>query len=106
MKQMKWLILIVLLVILVIQGCASHTHFIGKGAKEQVTEQKSETQRQWYILFGLVPLNKVDTHVMAAGTSDYTIKTEQGPLDILIEIGLNMLLFPTTIHTRTVTVTK
>ena len=47
-------------------GCAAHTHQVGAGA------QGSETieARQWYVLWGLVPVNDVDTHAMAAGATD------------------------------------
>ena len=79
-------------------GCAAHTHLIGKGAQgDNVTEG-----RQWYILFGLVPLNNIDSHDMAADADDYTIKTEQSVLDVI----MNMFTGIVTVNSRTVTVTR
>lgn len=79
-------------------GCAAHIHKIGNGA----TGTQVEQQRQWYILFGLVPLNNVDSHAMAAGASDYEIKTEQSFLDVVMNIFTSVV----TVNSRTVTVKK
>lgn len=79
-------------------GCAAHTHIVGTGAKggEKVSA------KQWYALYGLIPLNKVDTQQMAGGASDYTIKTKQDITDILLGCVVGILTF----GTRTVTVEK
>jgi hypothetical protein len=79
-------------------GCSAHTHIVGSGASSGATDQA----RQWYILFGLVPLNNVDTATMAAGATNYEIKTEQSFLDIVMNIFTGYV----TINSRTVTVTK
>lgn len=79
-------------------GCASHTHKIGEGPALNQTE----VQRQWYILYGLVPINEVDTQVMADNRSNYEITTQVGFVDWLI-MGV---LSPATITCRTVMVTK
>lgn len=94
----KLVSLIVVLTMLTLVGCAAHVHKIGSGAQgsTQVTE------RQWYILWGLVPLNTVDSNAMAAGATDYTIKTERNAVDVIISL-FTMLV---TIHPRSVTVTK
>ena len=79
-------------------GCAQHIHKIGSGPSgTDVVEQ-----RQWYILFGLVPLNNADTSVMAAGATNYQIKTAITPLDFVINIFTEWV----TVVSRTVTVTK
>jgi hypothetical protein len=79
-------------------GCSAHTHKIGGGAAgTNVTEQ-----HQWYILWGLVPLNHVDSATMAAGATDYQIVTAITPLDFLMNIFTGFV----TIYSRTVTVTK
>ena len=84
--------------VLMIVGCATHIHQIGKGAQSnQVVEA-----RQWYILFGLVPLNQVDTAQMAGGATNYTIKTEQSALDVI----MNLFTSYVSVNSRTVTVTK
>ncbi|MBN1996485.1 hypothetical protein JW935_02960 [candidate division KSB1 bacterium] len=84
--------------LLIVVGCAQHIHKVGKGAQQgQYTEA-----RQWYILFGLIPLNNVDTNAMAGGAADYEIKTENGPLDIILNIFTSYV----TVTSRTVSVTK
>ncbi len=79
-------------------ACAVHTHQVGDGAQSGV-EMK---QKQWYILWGLVPLNEVDSAVLAEGADDYTIRTAKEVDDVLINIFTGYV----TIHSRTVTVTK
>jgi hypothetical protein len=79
-------------------GCLSHTHVVGDGAQTGQTEMK----RQWYILFGLVPLNEVDSQAMAGDADDYTIKTTQSFIDGVIGIFTGIV----TIQPRTVKVEK
>ena len=90
---------IVLIVsILFVVGCSTHIHKVGNGPQgNDMTEV-----RQWYVLFGLVPLNEVNTQSMAGGTTDYEIKTEHTVLDFVIGIFTGLV----SIHSRTVTVTK
>ncbi len=91
------IILIILLALFVV-GCTTHIHTIGNGPQSGEVIQA----RQWYILFGLVPLNEVDTHDMAGDAANYEIKTEMSALDILIWIPAHNV----TVSSRTVTVTK
>ena len=51
------LLLAVILTICLLTGCAAHIHKVGQGAQGA---QKSEA-RQWYVLWGLVLINEVDT---------------------------------------------
>ena len=96
MKKIVSIILLVVLVALV--GCSANIHQVGKGAQgNEVIEA-----RQWYILFGLAPLNEVDTNQMAGDAVDYEIKTEQSALDIIF----NMFTSAISVYSRTVTVTK
>ena len=92
------LLLAVILTICLLAGCAAHIHKVGQGAQGA---QKSEA-RQWYVLWGLVPINEVDTQKMADGTTDYNIKTEQSALDVIINIFTSSV----SVVSRTVTVTK
>jgi len=79
-------------------GCNAHVHTIGKGPqKGEFTEA-----RAWYILFGLVPLNTVDTAEMAEDATDYEIKTESSALDII----MNIFTMYISVNSRTVTVTR
>ena len=79
-------------------GCAAHTHKVGNGAQgNDITEA-----RQWYVLWGLVPINDADTNAMAAGVTDYEITTSITLVDFIINvIGSNI-----TVNCRTVTVRK
>jgi len=89
---------VLLISMLLIVGCAVHVHTVGKGPQKF---QKQET-RQWYILWGLVPLNEVDTNALAGGAADYEIRTEQCALDIIMNIFTGYI----TVVSRTVTVTQ
>ena len=97
MKKIVSLGMIIVFLTLII-GCAAHVHTVGDGAKgSDMTEA-----RQWYILFGLVPLNEVDTKDMSGGAENYEIKTEQSALDIVMNIFTGLI----SVYSRTVTVTK
>ncbi len=87
-----------ILSLLFIIGCAAHIHKIGDGPQggEEIV------QRQWYILWGLVPLNDVDTHAIAGDAKDYEIRTEVTVLDFVISIFTGIV----TVSPRSVTVTK
>ena len=91
---------VVLLIIgmLCVIGCATHTHKIGEGA--QGTDMIES--RQWYVLWGLVPINEVDTQAMAGEATDYNIITEVNVLDAVI----NAFVGSATIYCRTVTVLR
>ncbi|HEY4613496.1 MAG TPA: hypothetical protein VII11_10990 [Bacteroidota bacterium] len=78
---MRKLVCVILASALLFGGCMTHIHVIGEGAR---SSRIVETDRQWYVLWGLVPINKVDTQEMAKGAKDYTIKTEITPLDFII----------------------
>ena len=87
-----------LLVVMLLAGCSAHTHKVGAGAQGV---DKTE-DRQWYILWGLVPLNDIDSADMTEGATDYTVNTEVSAIDALI----NMVTLIVTVSARTVTVTK
>jgi hypothetical protein len=79
-------------------GCATHMHQVGNGA--QGTDLIES--RQWYVLWGLVPINEVDTQAMAGEATDYDIITEVNVLDAVI----NAFVGSATIYCRIVTVLK
>jgi flagellar basal body-associated protein FliL len=91
-------IILLLFVVIYSTGCMAHTHVIGDGAQGN----KSEDSRQWYILFGLVPLNNANTAEMAKGATNYTIRTETSVLDFIINCFTGIV----TVNSRTVTVTR
>ena len=91
-------VLFLFLFIVSLVGCAAHIHKVGNGPQGNSMMQ----QRQWYVLWGLVPINTVDTHQMAGGAADYEIKTESAALDVIINIFTTYV----SVVSRTVTVTK
>jgi len=88
----------ILLLVLFFVGCTTHIHKVGSGPQSF----DSEELRQWYILWGLVPINDVDTNDMAGAATNYKIKTEFTPIDFLISIPASVV----TVSSRTVTVVK
>lgn len=79
-------------------GCMSHTHIIGKGSQENTRT----FERQWYVLFGLVPINNVDTKQMAGDTQNYTIITKQSFVDVVIGAFTGLV----SVYPRSVVVVK
>jgi hypothetical protein len=79
-------------------ACYTHTHIVGNGAQGS----KVVTARQWYAVYGLAPLNKVDSQAMAGGAKDYEITTQQSFIDGVI----NMFTGSFTVTCQTVTVKK
>ncbi len=101
MQKVKKITSVVLVGILVVvlSGCFTHVHDVGRGA------QGSEVSatRQWYALWGLVPVaNAPDTTAMAGSATDYTVKSEAAPLDVVISFFTGIA----TVYCRTVTITK
>ena len=84
--------------VLLLSACATHSHVIGEGPSSGLTEEK----RQYYGLYGLIPLNKVDTNAMVGGAANYKLETGAQPIDILIgAVGGSF-----TVTSRTIKVTK
>jgi hypothetical protein len=79
-------------------SCMQLNHIVGTGAQGGSEASK----RQWYALWGLVPLGEVDARQLAGGATNYTVHSEHGIVDIL----LNLLTGWVTINSQTVTVTK
>ena len=94
----KTVVMIMIVSSLFLIGCSTHVHTVGTGPQSG----QVETARQWYILWGLMPLNTVDTGAMAGGAANYEIKTSTEALDIIIGIPANYV----SVKSRTVTVTK
>ena len=85
-----------ILIMLGVIGCAAHTHKVREGAQNTNVSKA----RQWYFLWGLSPINYVDTNAMAAGATDYEIKTAVRPMDFIISTVMGVGI----ISTRTITV--
>ena len=79
-------------------GCFTQRHVVGDGAQSgQVQED-----RQWFVLWGLVPINEVDSATMADGAGNYEVKTEFSAVDVIIGIFTGLV----SVYPRTVTVTR
>ena len=94
MKKMFAVILIFVFAV----ACSTHIHTVGTGPRTG----QAEAAKQWYILWGMVPLNNVNTNAMADGNTNYEIKTSTTFVDGLIG-GVTGIV---TVNCRTVTVTK
>lgn len=88
----------ILAVCFLFAGCFTQQHVIGDGARNGQTEEV----RQWYALWGLIPINTVDTYELADGAENYEVKTEFTALDFIIGIFTGLV----SVHPMTVTVTR
>lgn len=81
-------------------GCYTQSYDVGTGADSG----ESQEFRQWFALWGLVPITEVEGSVesYAAGDENYTVTTGFTPIDVLIGIFTNVV----TIGPKTVTVEK
>ena len=95
----KTVVISILMALLIsMNGCFTMNHIVGDGAKQGQVEK----ERQWYVLWGLVPLNKVDSKAMAAGATSYQIKTELTFIDFLMNIATGFV----TVYSRTIEVQR
>lgn len=99
-RTMRSLVLIGLVATfaLVMVGCMTHEHVVGTGAATGYTE----SAKQWYVGWGLVPLNSVDTKAMSGGAENYKIVTKTSVVDAII----NSVASSVSIQVRTVQVVK
>lgn len=97
MKTKKSFLAIFLLAFL-LSSCMTLTHVVGTGASSSVSTEK----KQWYALWGLVPINTVDSKAMAGGASNYTIKSQVSFIDGVITAFASIV----TVTVQTVSVQK
>lgn len=97
MRKAKFLAIFMVL-IFAFSSCYTLTHVVGSGAKGGQTTEK----RQWYALWGLVPINEVDSKMMAGDARDYTIVSQHTFVDLVISAFTGMV----TVQCKTVKVTK
>ena len=101
------LIAITLIISMLFISCATHIHTIGYGPQSGV----KATARQYYLLWGLVPINTIDTNEMAGldingkQIENYEIQTQVGPLDVVIN-SVSFFTIGMILTSRTVTVTN
>ena len=92
----KCLVAVLILGVLLVTGCSGHIHKVGNGAQGNDVE----VARQWYLLHGLVMINKVDTNTMAGAATDYEIRTGQTVLDAIIASFSGGLIYPRKVIVR------
>ena len=73
-------------------SCFTYTFDVGKGATTGV----QMTQKNHYLINGLVPLSEVDHEKLAKGASDYTVKIEHSFIDGLLGAITFGIYTPTT----------
>jgi len=99
-KAVRNVILLGLIAVLAFSmvGCMTHEHIVGTGAATGYTE----SAKQWYLLWGLVPLNNVDTKAMSGDSENYKIITQTTLIDAILS-GIGGVA---TLQVRTVQVIK
>lgn len=98
MRKMIGLSLCLLMAGLPLTGCYTVNHTIGTGGDTPVA-----SDRQWYVLWGLVPITNLDGGQMAKAkglTNNYTIQTQANFLDDI----LNMITGFVSVWGQTITV--
>ena len=101
------LITITLIISMLFISCATHLHTVGYGPQIGA----KATARQYYLLWGLVPINTIDTNEMAGldingkQIENYEIQTQVGPLDVVIN-SVSLFTIGMILTSRTVTVTN
>lgn len=69
-------------------SCNATMHTVGTGGRgdcKSVGEYDAK-KKQWYLFWGLLPLNNVDSKVLASGAQNYTVRTTTSFGDGLISI--------------------
>jgi hypothetical protein len=97
MKSKKTFLGILLLVFL-LSSCMTMTHIVGTGGSSGVSSEK----KQWYALWGLVPINEVDSKALAEGATNYTITTQSKFVDCVISAFTSAV----SVNVQTVSVRK
>lgn len=80
-----------------ISSCYTMTHTVGNGAQGGNETEK----KQWYALFGLIPINQVDSKQMAQGKTDYVIETKHSFIDVIIGAFTGIVtVYPKTVKVK------
>ena len=88
-----FMVAVTAIVLVSLGGCMTHEHIVGTGAATGYTE----SSKQWFLLYGLIPLGNVDTKAMAGGAPDYKIVTQTTIIDAIISNITVGLLIPRTV---------
>ena len=79
---------------IILSGCNAKMHTVGNGGKGNCKSigQYDANKKQWYLFWGLFPLNKVDSKALAGGAQNYTVRTTTSFGDVPISIPGSYLL--------------
>lgn len=88
-----------------LSSCNATMHTVGTGGKGNCKSvgQYDAKKKQWYLFWGLLPLNSVDSKALAGGAQNYTIRVTTSFGDGLIAIPGSYLLG---LRTQTIRVSK
>ena len=106
MKKVKSNLVVALFALgIILSSCNATMHTVGTGGKGDCKSvgQYDIKKKQWYLFYGLLPLNRVDSKVLAGGAQNYTVRTTTSFGDGLIAILGTYLLG---LKTQTIRVSK
>ncbi len=88
-----------------LSSCMATMHTVGTGGKGNCKEkgQYDAKKKQWYIFWGALPLNHVDSKELAGTSQNYTVRTTTSLGDFLIAVPGSYLFG---IRTQTIRVSK
>lgn len=83
---------------LLLSSCFSHRYNVGEGLRvEQVTEV---TQKNHFLIAGLVPIKRAKIETMVGDTINYQVYTRMTPQDIIVSTLTIGVYTPTTTTVR------
>ena len=90
---------------IMLSSCNATMHTVGSGGKGDCKSvgQYDVKKKQWYLFWGLLPLNKVDSKELVGDAQNYTVRTTTSFGDGLIAIP-GFYLFG--LKTQTIRVSK
>ena len=91
MCRLKLLVLI-LVTSLLLTSCYTYTYNVGKGAQKGITV----TEKNHYVIYGLVPIATSNPSKMADGVQDYSVQIQHTFIDGLINAITMGIYTPTT----------
>jgi hypothetical protein len=106
MKKLDSKLTVALLsLVIFLSSCNATMHTVGTGGKGNCKDvgQYDAKKKQWYLFWGLLPLNNVDSKELAGGAQNYTVRTTTSFGDGLIAIPGGYLLG---LRTQTIRVSK
>jgi len=103
-KSTTNLFLAVIACSILLSSCMSTVHTVGTGGRADCKGGRYDAKdKQWYIFWGLLPLNKVDSKDLAGDSKNYTVMVTTSVADGLISIVGGPFLG---IRTQTIRVSK